>query len=151
MLDNLLWMGFGGLVVMAVWALRDRLSPLGRELARVRDELANAQRDNGILQSVNAEGRRLVDWALEKLACVREENDHLETALRLAREHADKVEAERGKLHEQFMAVSAALETQARENTAQAAIIGKLRLDLEAAHRDLLMVTPEQLNKQERK
>jgi hypothetical protein len=60
---------------------------------------------------------------------------------------AEEALADYARLHEQFMAVSAALETQARENTAQAAIIGKLRLDLDAAHRDLLMVTPEQLDK----
>jgi molecular chaperone GrpE (heat shock protein) len=147
MLTNLLWMGCGGLVVLAVWVARDLVSPVHAALARVKSELEKARRDIATLQAVNVEGRRLVDWALAKLACVRAENDYLETQLRLARERADQVEAERGKLHEQFMAVSAALETQARENTAQAAIIGKLRLGLEAAHRDLLMVTPEQLDK----
>jgi uncharacterized protein (DUF3084 family) len=147
MLDNLLWMGFGGLVMLAAWMLRERLSPMGRELARVKSELDKARRDVTTLQAVNVEARRLVDWTRKKLAFAREENDALETQLRLARENADRVEAEKAALHKQFMDVSAALETQARENTAQAAIIGKLRLDLEAAHRDLLMVTPEQLDK----
>jgi ABC-type phosphate transport system auxiliary subunit len=143
----------GGFIVGCVWVARDLLSPLGRELARVRGEMEKARRDNGILQAVNAEGRRMVDWALEKLACVREENDHLETALRLAREHADKVDAEKAELHEKFMQVSASLETQARENTAQAAIIGQLRTDLEAALTELVTLprSSEQLNKRERK
>jgi septal ring factor EnvC (AmiA/AmiB activator) len=123
----------GGTVIGIVCWLRDKFSPLGMQLVTLR--------------LVNRLHVELEDMVLEKMWQMREEIDALETQLRLARENADKVEAERGKLHEQFMAVSAALETQARENTAQAAIIGKLRLDLEAAHRDLLMVTPEQLDK----
>jgi uncharacterized protein (DUF3084 family) len=153
MLDNLLWMGFGGLVMLAAWMLRERLSPMGRELARVKSELDKARRDVTTLQAVNVEARRLVDWTRKKLAFAREENDALETQLRLARENADRVEAEKAALHKQFMDVSAALETQARENTAQAAIIGQLRTDLEAALTELVTLprSSEQLNKRERK